>query len=179
MVLFCTSFCNQKQSRYNCQYLLFKGTRYDIKNNSHKTAFIDACQFKTKKFIQSVLSKENVSFPVDDICRDYPLHYLPLVEYLLAKGFDVDEKDDRERTPLFYACANDQLPIVYFLIYTGADMEAQDIDLQTPLHIASLCDKFDIVQCLYLIGAKLDVKNKDGKTPYDIACSKEGRELLK
>ena len=57
------------------QYLLFKGARYDIKNDSHKTAFIDACQFKTKKFIQSVLSKENVSFPVDDICRDYPLHY--------------------------------------------------------------------------------------------------------
>ena len=54
--------------------------------------------------------------------QDTPLHLackkgsLPIVQYLIEKGVDIEAKDIEELTPLHYACQNGHLPIVQYLM---------------------------------------------------------------
>ena len=103
---------------------------------------------------------------------------VPIVQYLVGKGADIDAKDGNEWTPLHYACQYGQLLIVRCLIDKGADIEAKDKDQQTPLHIASQFGETDVVKYLVSKGANINIKNKDGKTPYSFAKNYEIRKFL-
>ena len=108
--------------------------------------------------------------------------YLPIVQYLIEKGANIEAKDENQWTPLHIACFKGFLPIVQYLIEKGANIEAKDRDQNTPLHIASSYGKTDVVKYLVSKGANKKAKNKDGlfgKTPRDIARNDEIRELLK
>jgi len=60
-----------------------------------------------------------------------------IVELLIAKGVDVNVKDDDDgRTPLYDAAIWDRKDIVKLLFDAGADVNAKDNDGKTPLDLA-------------------------------------------
>ena len=73
-----------------------------------------------------------------------PLHYacqeghLPIVEYLISKGANIEAKGEIEMTPLHYACQEGHLPIVEYLISKGANIDAQDGDGSSLIHYRSM-----------------------------------------
>ena len=55
------------------------------------------------------------------------------VQVLVAKGVDVNLRDQKKRTPLILAAYNGHTPVVEFLVGKGADINAGDSDSQTAL----------------------------------------------
>ena len=53
---------------------------------------------------------------------------MTMVELLIENGADVNstESHDYNRTPLFYAAANEQTTMVKLLIKKGADVDSKD-----------------------------------------------------
>ena len=68
-----------------------------------------------------------------------PLHMAALnghkeiVELLIAKGADINAKDDSEWTPLHWAADEGHKEVAEFLIAEGADVNAKAEDGETPL----------------------------------------------
>jgi len=58
----------------------------------------------------------------------------------LSQGGDINERDGRQRTPLFMACENGHLDRARLLIENAADKEAMDLRNLTPLHHACSMD---------------------------------------
>ena len=98
---------------------------------------------------------------------DYPLHYaagrdgnLAAVVQLLrlgsGRGFDVNEKNNFGRTPLYYAAGWGHATIVVTLLSAGADAHAKDNDGETPLHRAADNGHSTVVSLLLSAGAKAD-----------------------
>ena len=98
---------------------------------------------------------------------DYPLHYaagrdgnLAAVVQLLrlgsGRGFDVNEKNNFGRTPLYYAAGWGHATIVVTLLSAGADAHAKDNDGETPLHRAADNGHAPVVSLLLSAGAKAD-----------------------
>lgn len=75
--------------------------------------------------------------PLHYACR-YP-HNANVVNHLLSKGLDVNQKNSYDSTPLHIACDNGATEeLVNALLKAGADLKAKDKYGRTPLHIA--CD---------------------------------------
>ena len=61
------------------------------------------------------------------------LHYvsfissLPIVQYLIEKGANIEAKGYQQKAPLHVACEKGHLPIVQYLIEKGANIEAKEI----------------------------------------------------
>ena len=59
---------------------------------------------------------------IDELCINNPLDYaclnghLPIVQYPMQKGADIEAKDRCPQTPLHKACAEGHLPIVQCLV---------------------------------------------------------------
>ncbi len=77
------------------------------------------------------------------------------VKMLLAKGAELNAKDNRGRTALMMAVLRKKPDIVKFLIDRGTDVKAKDKDGQTVLSLALGKNQPEIVQYLKAHGAKL------------------------
>ena len=60
-----------------------------------------------------------------------------VVEFLLANGVRVQERDGKERTALHFAASNNSVDVVKLLLRAGAWMNDEDINGLIPLHCAS------------------------------------------
>ena len=116
------------------RYLFLKGARYDIKNDLGESVFGYACEKENKTFIESILSLEEVKFSIDELCTSCSLHKacyndnLQVVEYLIAKGANIEAKVNAQQTTLHIACLCGNLPIVQYLNEKGANIEGKDQD---------------------------------------------------
>ena len=127
------------------QYLIEKGARYDVQNQNYQcqSLFIYACEHNNRTFVKYILSKENISLSIEELCINNPLHHacekghLPVVQYLIEKGANIDAKDKWcQKTPLHITCEKGHLPVVQYLIENGANIKAKDKYQETPLHVA-------------------------------------------
>ncbi len=108
-----------------------------------------------------------------------------IAAYLLAKGADVNTKDDGGKTPLHLALSwgGGRKDMVELLLSKDAEVNAKDEEEDTPLHYACRCktDK-EVVELLLTKGAEVNPKDKEGRTPLHDACGykadKEVVELL-
>lgn len=89
---------------------------------------------------------------------------------LIARGADVNAKDEYGRTSLNWALSNDVTQTALALIESGADINAKDNDGNTPLHNSSSFDRAGITLFLISVGADVNLKKNNGKTPLHIAC---------
>lgn len=83
---------------------------------------------------------------------------------LIARGANVNERDNRLFTPLHYAVSKGIRPIVSALLDKGADVNARvtsSWDQRTPLHFVN---NIDILHELFERGADVHAKNADGQT---------------
>ncbi len=84
---------------------------------------------------------------------------LPAVEYLLLRGYDVQEPDDSGETPLHYAVRSGSEELVRFLLDRSVDPNARDNRGRTPLHYLNETASAELVQILVQAGA--DVMAQD------------------
>ena len=76
----------------------------------------------------------NVDIDIHGHTGTTPLHngcengHLPIVEYLISKGVNIEAKDWHEETPLHYASRMGQTTCVQFLFSKGANKNAKNID---------------------------------------------------
>lgn len=59
------------------------------------------------------------------------------MQLLLEEGTNVDVKDSRRRTPLFWAAYGGHKAVVQLLLENGANINAQGMDERTVLHKAA------------------------------------------
>ncbi len=113
-----------------------------------------------------------------------------VVKTILAKGIDIDARDEYGNTALQSAAYNMNKEMVQFLLESGADPNAKDNSGRTALHEVVKRESRnigaehveiikDIVRMLLDKGADRNIKDKDGKTPLDsIACGDQVKALL-
>ncbi len=94
---------------------------------------------------------------------------LKIIEYLIEKGVDLNEKNSDGWSALTYAALEGASNIAKYLIEHGAKINEKDNEGRTPLMIAASQGHLNVVKCLVEAGANLDEKNNEGKTALDIA----------
>ena len=95
---------------------------------------------------------------------------LPIAEYLVEKGANVNVSNQDKETPLHLGVGREQVELVRFLVAKGAKVNAADIRQFTPLHKAAAAGNVEIAKIL--IAAKAD-RNPEmyGLTPLMFAVS--------
>lgn len=86
-----------------------------------------------------------------------------LMEFLLSKGADVNETNDKKETALRYA-AFGNLDCFQLLLEHKADLRLQDERGGTPLMLAAYMGRSEIVQCALEHSSNPNVQNNDGNT---------------
>jgi ankyrin repeat protein len=131
-------------------------------------------------------------FKVDITAKDKqgntPLHRVSFpeeAELLIAKGADVNARNNKGETPLFLPLLRNQEGIVQLLIAKGADVNARNNEGETPLLMALRFTSGmggmvgeGVVQLLIVRGADVNAKGGLGLTPLHLAGSQEVAELL-
>ena len=79
-----------------------------------------------------------------------------IAQALIARGDDIDAKDNIGRTPLHLAATGNSLDVASLLIDLGADIDAKDNDGFTPLHFAAAENSLDVASLLIDRGANTD-----------------------
>jgi len=92
-----------------------------------------------------------------------------IVDLLIARGADIDTKDDTSATLLHNAAIGGLLELSQRLINDGADTNAKDHMGRTPLHYAVREGHYEVVRLLTENRADLNIKGKDERTPLHIA----------
>ena len=86
-----------------------------------------------------------------------------IVQILIKDGADPNETDEKGRTALHWAIANnDDLALLRVLLEAGADLDAQDAWRETPLHLAQSEEAYDL---LIEMGADPNINDMAGHTP--------------
>ncbi|MDX6446974.1 MAG: Notch 1 [Blastocatellia bacterium] len=102
------------------------------------------------------------------------------VKELLAKGANVNARDEAGRTPLLWvAPARDNPEMVKFLIAKGADVNAKDNEGETALMIAASQSNPGIVTVLLEAGADVNAQNSVGGTALMSAAYRANIEEIK
>jgi ankyrin repeat protein len=102
------------------------------------------------------------------------------VKDLLAKGANVNAKDEKGRTALLsIAPARDNPEMAKLLIEKGAEVNAKDNEGETALMIAASQSNPGILEALIEAGAEVDATNKAGGTALMAAAFRANIEEIK
>lgn len=100
-----------------------------------------------------------------------------MVRLLVAKGANVNSKDNFGETPLFNSLTFDKPDIAQFLLEKGALVGVKNAKGETPLHMAVGCNGGDeesvkLVRLLLAKGADVNAASNAGETPLQRAIAK-------
>ncbi len=128
-----------------------------------------------------IAKNKTCPFDLDEIIISdiEPTSILDFFEYLMTFEFDINSRDEWDRTPLFYACENSCIDakVIKYLISIGADVNAQNDKGETVFLNSSLKMK----EYLLEHGANPNIANENGETAFLLAayyCNLEMLELL-
>jgi len=93
------------------------------------------------------------------------------VKQHLDAGTDVNTRDKKRRTPLYWAATHGHKKIVELLIANGSDVNAKNQNGYTPLHKAVDDGHKEIVELLITEGADVNAKQGGGGTPLHWAAT--------
>jgi ankyrin repeat protein len=103
---------------------------------------------------------------------------LVALKNLLAKGADVNGKDNTGVSALIWAAAQGQGPAAEFLLTNGAAVDAMTEDRSTTLHFAARNGEANVVRLLLKNGAKANAQTASGATPLHLAVKNGSVEIV-
>ncbi len=101
------------------------------------------------------------------------------VRELIAKGANVNGKEESKITPLFVAVEYGNFEIAKLLLEFGAKVNARDNEKQTPLMRLDDDATVELVELLLTYGAKVDLTDKAGNTALILAAERVTPDVLK
>lgn len=90
---------------------------------------------------------------------------------LLQAGANVNARNNKQRTPLHFACEMGNLELINLLIQHKADVNAQDDQRCTPLHLAVIYDRYEAAKLLLEYGANPNLPNNNNEHPINLVKS--------
>ena len=99
--------------------------------------------------------------------------HIALTKRLLDNGTDVNQRDQENCTPLYYAALGSHGDVVELLVGRGADVNIRRKGSHwkpTPLHAAAIGGETDIVRLLLSQGADIHAENPGGQEVLHVAC---------
>lgn len=100
------------------------------------------------------------------------------VRNLIARGEDVNGREDDKTTPLFIAVENGNLEMAELLLNFGAKANARDTERQTPLMKLDDDASPQMIELLLRYGAKIDARDESGNTPLIMAAESAKAEVI-
>jgi len=102
-----------------------------------------------------------------------------MLEFLLSKGADKNERDREGNCPLVWIIANDGAEeLMEALVDHGASVNMQNFVGESPLYLAVQRNLSDKVSYLLENGADVAVRNLDGATPLHAAAAAGADEII-
>ena len=92
-----------------------------------------------------------------------------LVEWVVERGGDLEEKNSERKSPLWAACRYGHVGVVRVLVEHGADMVGKDLS-QSALIAASQGGCLEVMRYLLGLGV-LDVEARDGQGHWPLSCA--------
>ncbi|XP_074657628.1 transient receptor potential cation channel subfamily A member 1-like [Tubulanus polymorphus] len=134
-----------------------------------------------------LLKAQRLNMNIKTINGDTPLkcaiesHQLEVVEALLEKGCNVDEKDCAGMTGLMVACeqGSHSLALCRAIVKNGCCLDLVDNQGMTALHRASYCGHEQICQMILDNGSQaLNKQDKNGRSPLYLATSRGHTDVV-
>ena len=138
-----------------------------------------SCEYKTdeSKYISPRASPKQVKVSIDEssdvepsqpdlisCCRHKKIAEL---SHALARGTNLDVRDENGNTPLIVACQNGHASVCHLLVEHGADLKCANKRGNTPLHYCFAYNFDDLGKFLISQGADEYAVNLDGLTCYE------------
>jgi ankyrin repeat protein len=163
--------------------------RLEIKETPQKPvdpkveAFISAVRSGDTRAVEKQLAADPDLVKAQDRTRSTPLHHaagfgpISTIKLLLDKGADVNAKNRRGSTPLFWAMYSEAK--VRLLAERGAAIDAQQADGRTPIYIAASAGNGNsLLRYLLAKGANPNAATANGQTPLMAAALRGDVEAM-
>ena len=102
---------------------------------------------------------------------------IPVLEYLIKNGANIDQGDYFQMTPLHYACEYGYLEVLNRLLDVGADFKVKNLDNYSPILWACVNGQTECFKELLKRGADVNIENSWNYLK--IACENDRLEVLK
>ena len=116
--------------------------------------------------------------PVNSLHEAALYNDVPAAEKFIAQGADVNEVDDRDHTPLYFALLYGRREVAEFLIEHGADMNGTNSDGETLLHRAAAENSLEAAELLISFGADVNTATAQGSTPLMFAVWENNTSMI-
>lgn len=131
----------------------------------------DAVKNNDLNLVKQIIDKESSVVNQKDKTGNTPLHgaaiigSVPISEFLLSRGADINASNTMQSTPLHTAIENKQDDVAKLLIEKGANLNIKGRGGNTPLHAAAYSNRKEIAELLISGGADLEIRNEQNYTP--------------
>src|SRR5262249_43992246 len=146
-------------------------------------AVISAIRLGDRKTVEKLLTADPSLVNAKDTSGSSPLHHaagfgtLETMKLLLEKGADVNAKNRRASTPLFWAIHDDAK--VRMLVASGAAVTAKQVEGRTPVYqAATLANGLSVLRFLLEKGADPRIATLTGATPLMAAAGRGDVEAI-
>jgi ankyrin repeat protein/glyoxylase-like metal-dependent hydrolase (beta-lactamase superfamily II) len=134
--------------------------------------------------VKSLLQKDSTLLDTNGENKKAPLHWaaeagrLEIVEFLIAKGADINILNVASETPLHYAATYGHKEVVDLLLKKGAKVNVIDQSKRTPLFLTGYSGYKDSVKLLLAAGAEVNLKDNRGYSPLRWAALRGHKEIV-
>ncbi|XP_043928432.1 ankyrin repeat and SOCS box protein 9-like isoform X2 [Protopterus annectens] len=154
-------------------FLVRHGADVNAVNMDWQTPLFNACVRGNVTCVNLLL--EHGARPTTEYDLVSPIHeaakrgFTDCLESLSRYGADIDYEVEHTGTPLYTACAHQQVDCARKLLDLGASVN-HGKSLDSPLHEAARNSNCKLIQLLLDYGAAVMSQNAEGKQPADLVC---------
>ena len=180
------------------QYLISKEANVNEKDKTGNYAIHYASLYGDLPIIKLLIEGKGVNVNIIGKDNLTPLHYIclnsknptclndfiPIVEYLILKGADINAEDSYKNTAFHYASKSGLLSVVKYFVeklemHKNININIEGRFNKTPLHYACEKGHLPIVDYLISNGAGINLQDQNGLTPLHYASKNDKVDIVK